>query len=146
LDAYRHFIEDSFDFSIQIIGMYDHQTIVKKACIVLQNKFLELIKSIDSNTILIKPSETTIDHAFDIILENEDYTIGKVLEYILYEKYYITEKTLTYCGFKKFHPHDTTSTVRIAFASVSDKHMAGQYLRTVCVEASQLFTDIFKLF
>lgn len=146
LDAFRYFIDDSFDFRVKTVGVFDNQTIIKKACVILQNKFIDLIKALESDTLFIKPSETTIDHSFDIILENEDYTIGKVLEYILYEKYYINEKILTYCGFKKFHPHDIDSTIRVGFVDVTDKRMAGQYLRTACVDASQVFIDIYKLF
>jgi DNA-directed RNA polymerase alpha subunit/DNA-directed RNA polymerase subunit L len=146
LDAYRYFITDSFDFSIQSVGVFKDQSIIKKACVVLQNKFLTMIQALESDTIIIKPSETTMDHSFDIILENEDYTIGKVIEFILYEKYYITDKVLTYCGFKKFHPHDISSTIRLAFVSATDKRMVGQHLRTACVDASQTFTDVYKLF
>jgi DNA-directed RNA polymerase alpha subunit len=102
LDAQRHFIPDSFDFVIQTIGIYDNKEIVKKSCIIIQNKLIELIKAVDSDTIPINYSETTMDYCFDIILENEDYTIGKVLEYLLYEKYYVTDKVFSFCGFKKF--------------------------------------------
>ena len=146
LDAYRYFIPDSFDFSIETVGVYDNQTIVKKCCLILQNKFVNLIEALESDMVFIKPSETTIEHSYDIILDNEDYTIGKVLEYILYEKYYNNEKIFTFCGFKKFHPHDETSTIRVAYVSATDKRMVAQHLRTACVEASDVFTSIYKMF
>ena len=38
LDAQRQFVEDSFDFSIQSVGVYDNKEIVKMACIVLIEK------------------------------------------------------------------------------------------------------------
>jgi DNA-directed RNA polymerase subunit L len=94
LDAQRHFKENSYDFVLQTVGVYDNVEIVKKACAVLQNKLVELVQSIDSDIVPILNSETTIDNCYDIILENEDYTIGKVLEYILYEKYYVNEKII----------------------------------------------------
>jgi DNA-directed RNA polymerase subunit L len=87
-----------------------------------------------------------MDFCFDIILENEDYTIGKVLEFILYEKYYVTDKILTFCGFKKFHPHNQESTIRLAYVQNTDKRMVGQHLRIACIEASQVFEKIYKMF
>jgi len=146
LDMQRHFVTDSFDFVVQTIGVFENKDIVKKACIVLQNKLVDLVKNIDSDTIPILNSETTIDFCFDIILENEDYTIGKVLEYILYEKYYVGEKIFTFCGFKKFHPHNDDSTLRVAYEKNADKRMVAQHLRIACIEASQVFEKIYKMF
>jgi DNA-directed RNA polymerase alpha subunit len=146
LDAQRHFIPDSFDFVIQTLGIYDNKEIVKKSCIIIQNKLIELIKAVDSDTIPINYSETTMDYCFDIILENEDYTIGKVLEYLLYEKYYVTDKVFSFCGFKKFHPHNTDSVIRVAYVSANDKNMVKQHLRLVCIDASEIFKRIYELF
>jgi len=146
LDMQRHFVPDSFDFIVQTLGVFENKDIVKKACIVLQNKLVELVKNIDSDTIPILNSETTIDFCFDIILENEDYTIGKVLEYILYEKYYVNDKIFTFCGFKKFHPHNDDSTLRVAYEKNADKRMVAQHLRIACIEASQVFEKIYKMF
>ena len=146
LDAHRHFQENSFDFVIQSVGVYENNKIVKMANEILHTKFLDLINSIDSGLVLVKLSETTMDYCFDIVLENEDYTMGKVLEYILYEKYFIENKKMSYCGFKKFHPHDTDSIIRVAFKDVTDKVMVAQYLREACVIASDVFSRIYKMF
>lgn len=146
LDAHRHYTEDSFDYCIQSVGVYENRDIVRKACIVLQNRLTDMIHAIDSDSIPVKYSETTMEHSHDIILENEDYTLGKVLEYILYEKYYISDQIMTFCGFKKFHPHDTDSTIRVAYSSPTDKGMLMQHLRVACVEAIDVFVRIGKLF
>lgn len=146
LDAQRSFLKDSFDFVIQTVGVYSNKEIVKKGCVVLQNKLVELVQNIDSDIVPIKMSETTVDNSYDIILENEDYTIGKALEYILYEKYYNGEKILTYCGFKKFHPHDDDSVLRIAFSQPADKRMVGQYLKEAAVAAKDVFKKVHGLF
>lgn len=146
LDAQRHFVSDSFDFVIQTIGIFENKDIVKKACAILQNRFIEFIKSIDSTSVPINSSETTIDNCYDITLENEDYTIGKVIEYILYEKYYQGDKILTFCGFKKFHPHNDDSTIRIAYKNPSDKTLVYQHLRISCVEAADFFEKVYKMF
>ena len=146
LDAQRSFIDDSFDFAVQSVGVFDNIDIVKKANEILMAKFSAMIEEIDSDTIQILNSETTMENSYDIILVNEDYTMGKVIEFILYDRFYIGDKTLSYCGFKKFHPHDSTSTVRIAFETASDKATAKQYLRIACLEAQAVFKRIGALF
>ena len=146
LDAQRHFIPDSFDFVVQTIGVYDNREIVKKACAILQNKFVEYVKLIDEDTLPIVVSETTIDHCYDIILEGEDYTVGKVIEYILYETFYVSEKKLSFCGFKKYHPHNHESIIRIAFVDNMDKTMVRQCLRSACVDAQDVFKKLYGMF
>ena len=146
LDAKRSFVNNSFDFVIKTIGVYDNRELVKKACVVLQNKCIQLIDAVDSDTVPIYPSEVAFENAYDVKLENEDYTLGNVLEYILYEKYFQGEKTMTFCGFKKFHPHDTHSVIRVAYADKIDKHVVKQNLRLACIEAQDVYRNIYKLF
>lgn len=146
LDAQRQFVPDSFDFVIQTVGVFENKEIVKKACIVLQNKFIDMIEKVESDVVPIVASETTIEHSYDIILENEDYTIGKIIEYILYEKYYMGEKIASYCGFKKMHPHDLKSVIRFAYNDKTDKHMCRTHLKRACNEAQEIFTKIYRMF
>jgi len=146
LDAQRHFVPDSFDFIVQTVGVYENQELVKRGCVVLQNKFIDMIHDIDADTVPINVSESTMDNCYDVMLEGEDYTVGKVLEYILYETFYNKEQKLSYCGFKKFHPHDSYSIIRIAFAEKMDKTMARQCLREACVLAQEVFTKLYNMF
>lgn len=146
LDAQRQFIPDSFDFVLQSVGVFENRDIMKKACIVLQNKFVDLIQKVDSDMVNINLSESTMENSYDIILENEDYTMGKVIEYILYEKYYLGEKIASYCGFKKMHPHDTKSIVRLAYNDKTDKQMCRTHLKTVSSLAQEVFTKIYNMF
>ena len=146
LDAQRHFIADSFDFVIQTVGIYENKALLVMANQILVDKFSELIKEIDEDTLHINHSETTMEFGYDIILNNEDYTVGKVVEYLLYEKHYQGDKILSFCGFKKLHPHDTTSIVRVAFNEQADKNTVKQYLRAVCIDAQDIFKKIGGLF
>ena len=146
LDRQRYFKEDSFDFIITTLGIYENRDLVRKACVILQKKVLELIEGLDSDTVPINISETTMDHCYDVVLENEDYTIGKVLEYILYERYFVKEKLFSFCGFKKFHPHNTDSIIRIAYFDNTDKNTLRQHLRSVCVDASDFFKKLYEMF
>ena len=148
LDAQRQFVENSFDFVIQTLGVYDNKEIVKKACQILQNKFVNMIEAVDSNTVFIKTSETTMENSYEIVLENEDYTIGKIIEYFLYECYYLGKEDflLNFCGFKKMHPHDSDSIIRLAYLKQSDINTVRQNLRVACVYAQEIFVKIHKMF
>ena len=101
---------------------------------------------LDADSVPIRISETTVEHSYDIELENEDYTIGKLLEYILYEIYYVKDKTLTFCGFRKMHPHDESSIIRIAFVDRTDKELVRKILSQSCLTASELMTSIHSMF
>jgi DNA-directed RNA polymerase subunit L len=163
LDAQRYCVPDSFDFQIESVGVYDNRELMRKACAVLQNRFLDVAEAAEGDTVPIVPSETTIANCYDAWLENEDYTVGRVLEYILYERFYQGDQSLTFCGFKKFHPHDTKSTLRLAFASsgtgaAEDEPTAQQlgatggrsqvrhYLKVAATEAAEVFAGMYKLF
>lgn len=146
LDSYRYFIEDSFDFIVQTIGVYDNKELVKKACSIIYDKITNLVMDIDSDSVPINHSETTMEFSYDITLINEDYTLGKILEFILYEKYFKDEKILAFCGFKKFHPHNTESTIRLSYVENVDKRMVAQHLRIACNDAIDIFKKVYKMF
>lgn len=146
LDAQRQFVPDSYDFVLRTIGIYENRELVQKACAVLQNKFIDIIQALDSEVVPIFASETTMDHCYDVLLEDEDYTVGKVIEYVLYEKHYMGDKVLSFCGFKKFHPHNTEATIRLAFQKKSDTSLVRQYLREACIDAQDVFKTIYHMF
>jgi len=146
LDAQRHFVPNSFDFTIQSVGVYEGSEIVKMACAVLQGKFVDMIQQLDADEFTITTGESSMTNCYDLILTNEDYTIGKVLEYILYERFYKGEQVFSFCGFKKFHPHDPDSLIRIAYKSDADKTMVRQHLRSACVDAQDFYTILYKMF
>jgi DNA-directed RNA polymerase alpha subunit/DNA-directed RNA polymerase subunit L len=146
LDAQRYYIPNSYDFTIETVGSYENIEIVKQGLAVLTDKFVSMIKNIDADLITINTGETTMDNCYDILLHDEDYTMGKAIEFILYDTHYNGDRTLSFCGFKKFHPHDTKSTVRIAFVEKSDKSMAKQYLREACHTAQLLYIKTHRLF
>lgn len=145
LDAQRYYINNSFDFVIKTIGIYENRIIVKMACDILIKKFQDMINILDSDSIQIYISETTMEYSYDVILENEDYTVGKVLEFILYEKYYQLDKILSYCGFKKMHPHDPDSVIRLAFNKNSDREDVKSCLRYSCSTAKDVFEKVMNI-
>jgi len=142
LDSQRIFIPDSFDFTIEGLGIHTNMDIFKQSCSILISKFNDLVLQISGNEFDIDPANSTMDNSYDCILKNEDYTIGKILEYIIYSNHYVNDQTLTYCGFKKYHPHDNHSILRFAFKQ-NDKIDYVNYSKEIISNASN---DAIKIF
>ena len=145
LDGLRVTKQDSFDFTIQTVGIYDNVELIHKACEILIEKLQYQDTLLEKDELTIEKSQNTMSNSYDIILENEDYTIGKVIEYILYTKFYET-KILTFCGFKKMHPHDTYSIIRVAYKDPIDISTIKGNLKESIYEAIQVFTKVKKEF
>jgi DNA-directed RNA polymerase subunit L len=145
LDGMRITKQDSFDFTIQTVGIYDNVELIHKSCEILIEKLQYQDTLLEKDELTIEKSQNTMSNSYDIILENEDYTIGKVIEYILYTKFYET-KTLTFCGFKKMHPHDAHSIIRVAYKDPIDISTIKGNLKECLDEAVQVFTKVKKEF
>ena len=139
LDAQRYFEPNSFDFSVETIGVYTNHELVKIAALILKTQFEQLATEIEGDDATILNSPTTMANSFDFTLERGDYTLGKVLEYYLYTEHFEGDKTLAFCGFKKFHPHDSHAIIRLAFKNAGDKAQAKQYLKEVCRKAAGFY-------
>jgi DNA-directed RNA polymerase subunit L/DNA-directed RNA polymerase alpha subunit len=145
LDGMRITKQDSFDFIIQTVGIFDNIELVKKACEILVDKLQYQDSLIEKDELAIEKSQNTMANSYDIILENEDYTIGKVLEYFMYTKFY-EPKILTFCGFKKMHPHDSQSIIRVAYREPVDISTIKGNLKECIDDASQVFAKVRKDF
>lgn len=142
LDAKRIYEENSFDFVIQSVGVFDNEDLVTKACSILCEKLKVLDTLIEDDKLKIEGSKTTMENSFDVILENEDYSTGKALEYILYHKFFENDKTLTFIGFSKMHPHDKQSVLRMAFVSAADSSIIKKLLKEGIVDLIDIFEGI----
>jgi DNA-directed RNA polymerase subunit L len=144
LDAKRHFLADSFDFSVETVGPITNMSIITKASNLMLEKLKRLQDTIQSDPTTIVSSETTIPNSFDIMLKGEDYTLGKVIEYVLYDLHY--DKTLNYCGFRKPHPHIDESIIRIGFKNPTEKVTVITYIVNAAAEAIHVYDKISKVF
>uniref|UniRef100_A0A6C0EIK5 DNA-directed RNA polymerase RpoA/D/Rpb3-type domain-containing protein n=1 Tax=viral metagenome TaxID=1070528 RepID=A0A6C0EIK5_9ZZZZ len=115
LQGQRICIPNSFDYTLDSIGMYDSVALIEKACDIIAQKCETLITSIQENSELIQRANSTMSNCFDVTLKNEDYTLGKIVEYFLYTMFFENDAKLSFCGFKKFHPHDDDSIIRIGY-------------------------------
>jgi DNA-directed RNA polymerase subunit L len=146
LDAQRHYVKDSFDFVVETIGVFTNPDLVKKGCMVVQTKFETFLSKLEEQSVPIEPSAVTMNHSFDVILENEDYTLGKALEYYLYEYYYVKEHKLSFCAFKKLHTHDSSSRLRLAYSGPVTESNIQHDLKTACRELREVYAEIYKMF
>lgn len=144
LDGKRITKTDSFDFTIESIGVFTNQDIVHKGCDVLIKKLVEVDTMIDDDKLEIIESNTTMKNCYDVIIKNEDYTIGKAIEYVLYTKFYEKDNLLSFCGFKKVHPHDDDSIIRVAYNNVIDKMSIQGHLKTCIQDLIEIYNKIKK--
>lgn len=142
LDANRTFIKDSFEFSIETIGVYSNEEIFKKACVILINNFNDLKDKLQSDSVIINTPITTINNCYEVVLENIDHTIGKVLEFILNELYFTRKELLTYIGFSKRHPHDSYSIIKMAFPEPVEKSVVRDYMLSSIEEANRMYNNL----
>ena len=146
LEGHRIFLPDSFDFTIQSVGVFSNEQILKKACDIIIKSLTELATTIETNELEIIPSENTMQNCFDVIMKNEDYTIGKVIEYLMHTKYFQGEETLSFCGFCKMHPHDPDSIIRLAYKKSIDNANIAQNLLVVIAQAISIYERIKQMF
>jgi len=118
LEKKRYFINDSFDFTIETISVYNNFKLLELACAILIKELYFINKTLQENYDLIYTSDDTMENSYTIKLINQDYTLGKIIEYNLYKKYFNEQKILTFVGFLKKHPHDEYSIIKIAFKNV----------------------------
>ena len=147
LEGKRFFVQNSYDFTIETVGVYENRRIVFKAIEIINEKLQDVNSKISDGTFAIEQSETTLRNGYDIKLEDYDYTIGKIIEYMLYETYYLGDKSLTYVAFKKIHPHDSYGLLRMATAeSADDTTIISMVQRSteMAIEVFKTIIDSFK--
>jgi len=138
LDAKRIYKENSFDFSVQTVGVFENSELIVISNRILRERVRKL--SEDVSKLSITPSLTTMENSYDITFV-DDYTVGKPLEYMLYKKYFGT--TLAYCGYIKLHPHDEESIIRIAFHP-QEKNNAIENVADLLTDALQKLSELFQ--
>ena len=145
LEGKRIFVPDSFDFTIESVGVFSNFEILYKACDIFINKCKLFIKNIEkSENVSIKKNENSINtNEFIITIKDEDYTLGYALEYFLYEDYFKGDNSLSFVGFKVPHPHISEGIIRMAFVSaVSDQSNINNMLIESAKKSIQVFTTI----
>jgi len=150
LQAKRHFIQDSFDFKIETVGVYKNVELINMGCANIIRRLDKIKEKCDKEQLKLNKKSTAMENAVDVILQGEDYTIGKVIEFVLHEQYYKNDKELSYVGFIKKHPHDDYSIIRMAFSGEGDTTLtdANVYsmVKFACDVCIKLFANIKEYF
>jgi len=142
LEAKRFYVENSYDFVVESVGVFDNMEILTKACDIMIKKCEAFMYDLQHGNVVIVTSETTLKNGFDITLKNEDYTLGKVIEFYLYQNNFIGDKSVSFCGFRKPHPHSVDSLIRIAFHSPIEVVGVSGYLQGATDNAIQAYKQI----
>lgn len=142
LEAKRYYQPNSYDFTIETVGVFENNEIVLKACEIMISKCEKFLGNLQHGKVAIVPSETTLKNGFDVTLVNEDYTLGKVIEFYLYQQNFIADKTLSFCGFRKPHPHATDSIIRVAFHNEIDPVGVSGYVQGATDAAISAFKKL----
>ena len=140
----RYYLENSFDFTVESVGVYSNSELMMMACDVLINKCNIFYNLFEQDKIEILKDETILENSYDIVLKNEDYTLGKVIEFLLHDEFYRKQNILSYVGFIKKHPHDDYSIVRIAFNDKehSNKDNIRNLFKNVLITSKNIFEHI----
>ena len=142
LEAKRFYVENSYDFVLESVGVFDNMEILTKACDIMIKKCETFMYDLEHGNVVIVTSETTLKNGFDITLKNEDYTLGKVIEFYLYQNNFIGDKSVSFCGFRKPHPHSVDSLIRIAFHNPIEVVGVSGYLQGATDYAIQAYKQI----
>ena len=142
LEAKRFYVENSYDFVVESVGVFDNMEILTKACDIMIKKCEAFMYDLEHGNVVIVTSETTLKNGFDITLKNEDYTLGKVIEFYLYQNNFIGDKSVSFCGFRKPHPHSVDSLIRIAFHNPIEVVGVSGYLQGATNYAIQAYKQI----
>lgn len=144
-------LNNSFDFVVESVGVYDNVELVKTACDILNKKLSLVVSSVDGNELKIQEAKTTMPQCFDVLYNGEDYTLSGVIDSVMYSDYYSTGK-LSYIATKKLHPHNDYIVMRLAVkedpAILSDQYIgiAKNYIKDACIKAIQIVNDVIDLF
>lgn len=141
-DAKRIFLENSYDFVIESVGVFTNDSIVKKGCDILNTGFSKIKNDATNGNLTMK--NQIDDNMFDVRLDGIDYTLGKVIEYFMFKLYYKESNMCNYVGFKKPHPHDDYSVLRVSFSESSDTHVSqlSQMIVEACNNAISTYEQI----
>jgi len=142
LEAKRLYVENSYDFVVESVGVFDNMEILTKACDIMIKKCEAFMYDLEHGNVVIVTSETTLKNGFDITLKNEDYTLGKVIEFYLYQNNFIGDKSVSFCGFRKPHPHSVDSLIRISFHNTIEVVCVSGYLQGATDYAIRAYKQI----
>lgn len=138
-NSQRYFIDNSFDFVVESVGIYKPTDLMGLACKYLIKQVNQLEYNLKHDLLEIKENNEHFSQGYDIYLTENDITMGYLLQSILLKHY--LNKIISYVGYNKAHPHDSFSILRIQLIGTDNTQIS-----TMLLEAFQLLKDIFVHF
>jgi DNA-directed RNA polymerase subunit L len=128
LNSQRIYVEDSFDFIIESVGVFSNKYILSTSVSTLKDKVNHTFDEASE----IRDGGTTLDNSYTLYLYDDDYTVGKMIEYVLYSRHFNNEaSSVNFCAYKKDHPHDEPSSVVIGFNRETSRDEVATILQQV---------------
>jgi DNA-directed RNA polymerase subunit L len=152
LDAQRIFKPNEYLLSVESLGIYENDYIIRMACQYIKMRITQLSEFLTREGGLTEPSfvkdkyglfeeTTSTTPMYYLRIENDDYTIGKLIEKYIY---YMFGKEIYYVSFKKEHPHDTHCLIHFAYKNKVDVGKIIQDIKTVIEEIISIYDKIEK--
>lgn len=110
-NAQRYFIENSFDFIVESIGIYKANDLLILACKYLINNLKQFSENLKNEEVEINSNESHFRNGVDVIITQNEITLGYMLQYILIKNNF--NKEVNYVGFNKEHPHNNYGILRV---------------------------------
>lgn len=145
IDAKRHTVPDSFDFSICSAGAFTNKSILMKAILIMLDKLEHFLKKSPALWSKQDVLVTNVEHCFHVSLDGKDDTLGRVLEYHLLEMYYEKDKRLSFCSYNAPHPHLNESYIRLVFNSHASAQTLHECLETTVSKAKTIYMHLYTL-
>ena len=144
--AQRVYLPNSFDFTVKTVGVFTCKEILQRSCDRLMERISNLHTLLDTDSVVITETSSTIANGFDIKLHGEDYTIGMLMQHLLYSLYYENAKTMTYCAAKKLHPHDAFILVKVGYTEETARGRVIENLKEALQQGSDVFQRLREMF
>lgn len=155
LDAQRYYKDNSFDFKLESVGVYTCDEICVLACNALAKLLEQWGEDLETGSVMIVPSKSTMENCWEVKIGGDCYTVGKILEWMMYVMFYLPkewggkggkEGVLNFCAFRKSHPHDDEANLILNFTETADKGVVREHLNMGLAEARRIIEEIRKLF
>lgn len=142
LDAQRYFIENSFVFTLETLGIFSCLELVTMGLEILINKFKIFIDALAKDASIIQKKTTNIPFSYELEMIDEDYTFGKILEFMMYTNHFINDKNLTYISFKKPHPLNNNSFLMFSWSEDFPKEQMIKIITDECKKSIDILEKI----
>lgn len=148
LEGKRVTKENSFEFFIETVGVFNNEELVRKACDIIVERFEELNLLLSNAGSMVDIFEEQAGEFVMVKLENYDFTVAKAIEAILYQRNWLSKDKLDgldFCATIRPHPHINEIYLRLHYSNILPKNISLiEHSRNVVAQAGEQAKEIFK--